>query len=155
MALPGSEPAAVARQVIEANHYMTLATADSAGRPWASPVWFAHADHREFIWMSRPDARHSRNLAARPEVAIVIFDSTVSPRRRQAVYVEGVERELSGLERERRVETYSRRSVAAGLEPLHSSEVIAPAEFRLYCVAASECFVLDEAVDRRIRVSLP
>jgi pyridoxine/pyridoxamine 5'-phosphate oxidase len=145
--------AAVARRVIESNLYMTLATADGTGSPWASPVWFAHQDYREFIWMSRPDARHSQNLSARPQIGIVIFDSTVSPRRRQAVYVEGVALELSGAARDQRIETYSRRSEAAGLEPLRVSEVTPPAEFRLYCATASECFVLDQTVDRRIRVS--
>ena len=149
----GADPAAVARAVIESNHYMTLATADGKGRPWASPVWFAHAAGREFIWISRPDARHSRNLVARPELAIVIFDSTASPRRRQAVYVEAVAQQLSGGERDERVDVYSSRSVAAGLEPLAVSEVTAPAELRLYCATASQLFVLDEAVDRRIPVS--
>jgi Pyridoxamine 5'-phosphate oxidase len=54
---------------------MTLGTADETGRPWASPVYFAHADYREFVWVSKPGARHSRNIAARPEVGIVVFDS--------------------------------------------------------------------------------
>jgi nitroimidazol reductase NimA-like FMN-containing flavoprotein (pyridoxamine 5'-phosphate oxidase superfamily) len=132
---------------------MTLSTADGEGRPWATPVWFAH-DGREFIWISRPDARHSRNLAARPELAIVIFDSTAPPRARQAVYVEAVARELSGHERDRRVEIYSRHSVGAGLEPLAVSEVTSPAELRIYCATASQLFVLEEAVDRRIVVSV-
>ena len=141
---------AIARVVIDASQYMTLATADATGRPWACPVWFAHHDHRDFIWMSRPDARHSRNLLARPEVAIVIFDSTVSPRERQAVYVEGVAREASGAELDQGVDTFSRRSLAAGLEALGLSEVTPPAEFRLYIATASERFVLDDDVDRRI-----
>jgi nitroimidazol reductase NimA-like FMN-containing flavoprotein (pyridoxamine 5'-phosphate oxidase superfamily) len=145
--------AAVARAVIDANQYMTLATADTAGRPWACPVWFAHRDYREFIWLSRPGARHSVNLAGRREVAIVIFDSTAAPRDRQAVYVEGVARELSATELDERVDVYSRRSVAAGLEPLGFSAVTRPAEFRLYGATASACFVLDEDVDRRIPVS--
>jgi Pyridoxamine 5'-phosphate oxidase len=32
------ELAAVAREIIDANRYMTLATADGDGRPWAAPV---------------------------------------------------------------------------------------------------------------------
>ena len=32
---------AVARAIPEANHHMTLGTADAAGRPWVSPVFFA------------------------------------------------------------------------------------------------------------------
>jgi Pyridoxamine 5'-phosphate oxidase len=62
--------ASVARDIIDSNAYMTLATADENGRPWASPVWYAH-----FYWVSSPEARHSRNLAARSEVGVVIFDS--------------------------------------------------------------------------------
>ena len=48
--------AAYARRIIDAHVYMTLATADAQGRPWASPVWFAHEDHTRFVWVSRPDA---------------------------------------------------------------------------------------------------
>jgi GNAT superfamily N-acetyltransferase len=38
----------LARGLIDANAYMTLATADADGRPWASPVWFAHHDYTRF-----------------------------------------------------------------------------------------------------------
>jgi hypothetical protein len=33
--------------------------------------------YREFFWVSSPDSTHSRNLAGRPDVSIVIFDSSV------------------------------------------------------------------------------
>src|SRR6185503_16090448 len=82
-----------ARELIAANRYMTLATADAAGRPWISPVWFAPHDDG-FLWISRPDSRHSRNLAERPELALVIYDSTVRPAERQALYVEAVAEQL-------------------------------------------------------------
>ena len=55
--------------IVSASSYMTIATAGADGSPWASPVWFASADGREFLWISKPGARHSRNIAARPEVA--------------------------------------------------------------------------------------
>lgn len=32
---------AIARAIVDSNAYMTLATADETGRPWASPVWYA------------------------------------------------------------------------------------------------------------------
>ena len=38
------DPAGIARAVIDANSYLTIATADRAGQPWPSPVWYAHAD---------------------------------------------------------------------------------------------------------------
>jgi quercetin dioxygenase-like cupin family protein len=37
----------------------------------------------------RPEARHSRNVAARPELALVVFDSTVAPGDAADVYGEG------------------------------------------------------------------
>ena len=34
-----------ARAIVDANSYMTLATVDTDGAPWASPVWFAHEQY--------------------------------------------------------------------------------------------------------------
>jgi general stress protein 26 len=76
-----------ARQVIDANRYMTLGTTEPDGRPRLSPVYFTHRTYRDFYWVSAPDARHSANLAARPPVAIVIFDSTAPVGAGRAVYL--------------------------------------------------------------------
>src|SRR5215475_3138798 len=75
--------------IIDANVYLTLGTADSDGHPWTSPVFFADAGIREFYWISETDAQHSRNLAQRPDVSIVIFDSTVAPYHGRAFYAVG------------------------------------------------------------------
>ena len=68
--------AAHARAIIDTNLYMTLGTADLDGRPWTSPVYFAAGKDRDLYWTSAVDAQHSRNLAERPFVSIVVFDST-------------------------------------------------------------------------------
>ncbi len=39
--------------------------------------------------MSSPTARHSENIAVRPEVSIVVFDSTVPIGGAEAVYMSG------------------------------------------------------------------
>src|ERR1700748_1372522 len=63
------DPAAqTARDIIEASRYLVLATADATGRPWSSPVYFAHIGFTEFFWVSSPEVTHSRNIAVRPEV---------------------------------------------------------------------------------------
>ena len=90
---------ALGRAIIEANLYMVLGTADENGRPWVSPVYFAHADFREFYWVSRPETNHSRNLAERPQIGIVIFDSQVPISTGQAVYMSASAGELAGTER--------------------------------------------------------
>ena len=78
---------AVARAILDANHYMTLGTADAAGHPWVSPVFFATDRYRDLYWISSPEATHSRNLAARPELSIVVFDSQAPVGTGQAVYM--------------------------------------------------------------------
>ncbi|HZE40994.1 MAG TPA: pyridoxamine 5'-phosphate oxidase family protein [Stackebrandtia sp.] len=68
--------------------YMVLATADRDGTPWATPVYFAARDPRRLMWVSSPDARHSRNIAERSEVGITVFDSTVPVGGAEAIYLE-------------------------------------------------------------------
>jgi pyridoxine/pyridoxamine 5'-phosphate oxidase len=144
--------AAAARDIVDSSMYMTLATADRDGKPWPSPVWYAHADYTEFLWVSRPDARHSRNLAGRPELGIVIFDSTAGVGAAQAVYVEAVAEELTGADRDEAIAVFSRRSESVGARQWTSADVIAPAPLRLYRASASAHFLLD-ANDRRVPVN--
>jgi len=92
---------AIARTIVHSNLFMTVATADATGRPWASPVYYASANYAEFLWVSSPDALHSRNLATRPEVSIVVFDSRAQIGEGQAVYITAVAAELTGTDLER------------------------------------------------------
>jgi general stress protein 26 len=78
---------AMARQVIDANHYMTLATRDHAGQPRLSPVYYTCARYADFYWVSSPDAQHSRNITEWSEVEIVIFDSTAPVGESEGVYI--------------------------------------------------------------------
>ena len=141
---------ALVRGIVDSNLYMTLATSDAEGRPWASPVWFAHEGYRDFLWVSRPEARHSRNIKIRPEVSLVVFDSTAAPGDAAAVYAEGRGEELEGDELERAIRTYSRRSEATGLAAWGAADVLAPARHRLYRATASTHFLLggdDERIE--------
>ena len=75
-------------QLLNANHYCVLATADAAGKPWATPVFFAARHDRELFWVSSPTSRHSRNIAVRPTIGITIFDSTAPIGGAEALYLE-------------------------------------------------------------------
>jgi nitroimidazol reductase NimA-like FMN-containing flavoprotein (pyridoxamine 5'-phosphate oxidase superfamily) len=147
------ELAGLARTVIDSNSYMALGTADEAGLPWVSPVWFASEDYRHFHWVSSPESRHSRNIEARPEVAIAIFDSSVPIGGAQAVYISGQAEELTGAEMARGIELFSRISEAGGARRWALDEVLDPAPLRLYRATATEHFVLIEG-DRREPVTL-
>jgi nitroimidazol reductase NimA-like FMN-containing flavoprotein (pyridoxamine 5'-phosphate oxidase superfamily) len=137
--------------IVAANAYMTLATADAGGTPWATPVWFAHAGGTEFVWVSRPEARHSRNISARPAIGIAIFDSTVAPGTGQGVYIEARASEVSAADRAPALAIYAQGSLAAGLRPWTEADVSAPAQHRLYRALAERRFLLD-GTDRRVEV---
>jgi uncharacterized protein YhbP (UPF0306 family) len=146
-------PVETARAIVDGHWYMTLATADADGRPWASPVWFAHDGYREFLWISKPEARHSANLAVRPQLGIVIFDSTVGMGGAQAVYLDAEASELHGADRDRALAVYSRRSVEFGEQELTLADVTAPAAHRMFRAIPSEQFILDPT-DHRIPITL-
>jgi pyridoxine/pyridoxamine 5'-phosphate oxidase len=145
--------AEVARRLIDASRYMVVATADSSGQPWATPVFFAHEDYREFFWVSEPDATHSVNLRERREVGIVIFNSSRKFGNDQGVYVGGVGRELPAHETGEGIEIFSARSREKGGGAWTREDVSPPAKHRLYQATAEAIFVLDEH-DHRVEVSL-
>lgn len=152
-ALPGhrvmtDDNAAIARAIIDANSYMVLGTADWSGLPWVSPVWFARAGYREFFWISSPERRHSHNLAVRPQLSIVIFDSTQAPGTGQAVYMSAVAEELKGDDVTEGLRVFSGRSEADGMRAWTLEDVQPPGRVRLYRAVASEHWVLGERDDR-------
>jgi Pyridoxamine 5'-phosphate oxidase len=137
-----------ADEILAANRYMTIATTDAAGVPWVSPVWFAFAG-RELFWVSYPHRRHSRNIAERPQVAIVVFDSTVVPGHASAVYMEATAELLEGAEREPGIDVFSQRSVEQGIGPYTLADVEKPEGLRLYRARVTERWILDERDNRR------
>jgi hypothetical protein len=141
------------KAIVDANRYMTLGTADADGRPWASPVWFATADYREFFWVSSPEARHSRNLAVRPELSIVIFDSRQPPGTGQGVYLSATAAQTPESDLDRGLAVYTGVSDAQGAGVWSRADVEAPSRLRRYHAVAVEHFVLSSR-DERLRVEL-
>jgi nitroimidazol reductase NimA-like FMN-containing flavoprotein (pyridoxamine 5'-phosphate oxidase superfamily) len=147
----------MAKRVIESNRYMVLGTADAAGVPWATPVWYAQEDYRRFHWISAPERRHSRNVAAQPQVSIVIFDSQVAVGSAEAVYMTAVAEELSGQELETGAAFFGGATRAQGLSREWTIEDMRPpAPRRLYRATVSRHWVLDpgSSPDDRADVTL-
>lgn len=146
----------IARAILDANIYVVLATADADGTPWASPVWFAQEDHGEIFWVSAPDARHSRNIAVRPQIAMVVFDSTVAPNTGQAVYMSATAEQVRDpAEIERGMAVFSRVSVRQGEVEWGPDRVTGDARIRLYRASVTGHSILDPdaGIDVRVDVS--
>lgn len=145
-----------ARDIIDANMYMVLGTADHEGRPWVSPVYYAVSGYRRFYWVSSPNATHSRNISQRSRISIVIFNSQVPIGEGQGVYMPADAIEVGGSDLDEWVEVFSRRSRAHGGRDWTTDDVGGQTGFRPYRASALEHFVLarDGRPDHRIPVNL-
>jgi uncharacterized protein YhbP (UPF0306 family) len=148
--LPLHELLRRADAMLQGNQYLTLATADRVGLPWATTVWYCTSSQTlspsglgvELIWLSSPDARHSVNLGERPEVGISIFDSA-----QPAGIGDGLQfaarAELVPSDRlDEAAEVFSRESLAAGGGLWTRAQVEEPALPRLYVARIERAFVL-------------
>ena len=138
----GSHPDfdAMARRVIDANLYMTLATLDPDGSPRLSPVYFTPARYTDLYWVSSPDAHHSCNVLERPDVRIVIFDSSVAVGHAEAVYITASAREIPKDELPAVIgEAFGERGGARRFAP---EELHGEGDLRLYVASATSWDVL-------------
>jgi nitroimidazol reductase NimA-like FMN-containing flavoprotein (pyridoxamine 5'-phosphate oxidase superfamily) len=158
---PGADLIAMARTVIDANRYMTVATADEDGRPWVSPVYFTPIRYRDLYWVSSPNARHSRNLDRRPDVSIVVFDSQAPIGSAEAVYMSARAAQVADEElADRCADAFPARF--AGVRGFSPEQLQPPAPVRLYRASVTEHSVLirgsdpvhGRGVDSRMAVDL-
>lgn len=152
---PGVTNDDIARDILGACSYVVLSTADANGVPWASPVWFAMEDYPQLYWVSHPGAHHSQNIAVRPRIAMVVFDSTAAPGTGQAVYMTATAEQVSDPGAvERGIGVFSRTSVREGAEPWGADAVTGEARLRLYRADAHECWILDPDSPFDVRVGV-
>lgn len=69
--------------------YLVIGTTNADGRPWVTPVFYAADGEHRVVWVSAPESQHSRNITARPDVAITVFDSHAPIGGAEALYLEG------------------------------------------------------------------
>jgi nitroimidazol reductase NimA-like FMN-containing flavoprotein (pyridoxamine 5'-phosphate oxidase superfamily) len=74
------EHLAQAHHILQTERFCTLATVDSAGFPWASPLLYSYDAGLTLYWSSAIASRHSVNLQeTQGRCAVTIFDSHASP----------------------------------------------------------------------------
>ncbi|MGH8887339.1 MAG: pyridoxamine 5'-phosphate oxidase family protein [Egibacteraceae bacterium] len=84
-----------AKQIISEILYITIATVDSYGQPWNTPVYAAYDEGFNFYWASWTESTHSRNIRENPKVCLVIYDSTVPEGTGKGVYMTATAHELT------------------------------------------------------------
>jgi hypothetical protein len=145
-----------AREILGRIAYMVLGTADAEGRPWATPVWFVTDGHGAFYWASSREARHSVNIAVRPEVSMVVFDSRVPMGAGQGVYIEAHAEQLADVDLDQGLAVFSARSLEQGGSAWTREDVTGETLIRMYRATASSYSMLakDGQPDHRVPVDL-
>jgi hypothetical protein len=130
-----------AQEIVAENAYLVLGTVDDQGTPWTTPVFFAAQHLGEFFWISDIDARHTRNLVVRPQVSLVIFDSTVTPGEGRALYAVGTAAEVLPDDLERALRVYP-GPARRGVRSFTANDLSEPASWRLYRAVTTDAWVL-------------
>ncbi len=130
--------AAIARRLLEASTLCAIATVSRGGRAHINTAYFAWGPDFEVVWLSAPEAHHSRNVRANPSVAVAVFRSTQRwGQSDRGIQLFGRARELRGrsaLEAER---LYAKRFKA------YESDTAA---YRFYRLRTSRMKLFDERV---------
>ena len=136
---PAADRNEMARRVIDGNHYLVLGTVDPDGSPRLSPVFYTPARYTDLYWISSPTTHHSRNIADRPAVEIVIFDSSVPVGDGECVYLAATATQVDDDEVDEVIgEAFRPR---AGAQAIPADELRGAARRRLYRARIERCEV--------------
>src|SRR2546425_6965884 len=100
----------IARGLLNRSKLFALATVSPGGRAHINAAYFAWDRAFAIVWLSAPEARHSRNVRANPSAAIVVYDPTQKwggPDR--GIQLFGSARELRGSGAREAARLYHRR----------------------------------------------
>lgn len=129
---------ALAGSLLDASTLCAIATVTPRGGAYVSTAYFAGTPEFDLLWLSDPEAEHSRNLRANPSAAIAVCDSTQSwGRSDRGIQLFGSARELRGS-----VARDAERTYAACFPAYEPGELSA---YRFYRFRPRRMKIFDEA----------
>jgi uncharacterized protein YhbP (UPF0306 family) len=153
------------RRLLEEARYLTLATVSTDGRPWSAVLQYAWLpDPLRFLFGSAIQSRHSRDIATRPRISGSLFVAGDSLMDVDGAQFSGTCQELSPEDVERYHATFYDALFPDAQDraewALPQSELLPPAEHRLYLIEVDDWWLIDtrtwaeDRIDRRVKVPL-
>ncbi|MBI2888685.1 MAG: pyridoxamine 5'-phosphate oxidase family protein [Candidatus Liptonbacteria bacterium] len=149
-----------AKEIIEKILYITIASVTPDGKPWSSPVYSAYdKKNYTFYWVSPVTTQHTKNIAAHPEVFLVIYDSTVPEGTGEGVYIQARAEEVKDEAEMRHAIglLYSRKSKP----PRDAAQFTGDSPRRIYKAKPLKAWMNDSEesngvhLDKRVEIQLP
>lgn len=141
-------------------HHMTVATADTSGKPWSSHVFFVPDHEFNLYWVSFIGAVHSANIRTRPQVAITLLGGPPD-HEGNGVYIDAEACELNDeSEAERAIQVLHRRQQKSKFMVNSPVDVLGNAAWRVYKAVLKEVYkrsedtVNGQYITTRVRVHL-
>jgi uncharacterized protein YhbP (UPF0306 family) len=98
------------RRLLNASTLCAISTVSADGRAHINTAYFAWNASFDIVWLSAPEAHHSRNVQRRPSVAIAIYGSAQKwGGSDRGIQIFGSARELTGRSARDAERTYGRR----------------------------------------------
>ena len=140
------------RSILQANVHMVLSTADKDSKPWATPVAYTFDKDNSLYWVSSKDSRHSSNIRARKDVAIVIY---MTEPIRDALYIEAEAQEIADdSEIKSAIEVINTRTPAEKHRVKALSDVSGQASWRIYKAVPKTMYVREQSVVRNQAITV-
>jgi len=117
-------------------------------------VWFAHDGLDRVYWVSWPGSRHSELIAARPDIALTVFDSTVVPGEGAAFYATARARLVPDDELDEGLAAYNAIARRHGLDGFTRERTTGAARLRLYVADVTDAWVLDQDAEHDQRAAV-
>jgi uncharacterized protein YhbP (UPF0306 family) len=100
----------LARRLLSASTLCAISTVSPDERAHINTAYFAFSASFDIVWLSAPEAHHSRNLRRRPSVAIAVYDSAQKwGGSDRGIQIFGNVRELTGRSAREAERIYGRR----------------------------------------------
>jgi uncharacterized protein YhbP (UPF0306 family) len=104
------ETLACARELLESQNTLTLATVDDHGRPCATPLFYLPRPDLTLCWLSSADSQHSLNLRSHPLASVAVYAAVNRWEEIRGVQMEGAVQEIADAsERRETLSAYRRR----------------------------------------------
>jgi uncharacterized protein YhbP (UPF0306 family) len=100
----------LARRLLNSSTLCAISTVSADGRAHINTAYFAWTASFDIVWLSAPEAHHSRNLRRHPSVAIAVYDSAQKwGGSDRGIQIFGRAREATGRSARDAERTYGRR----------------------------------------------
>ena len=101
---------AMTRRLLDESRLCAISTVSPGARAHINTAYFAWSPAFEIVWLSAPEARHSRNIRANPSAAVAVYRSTQTwGRSDHGIQLFGAARELRGRDSRMAEELYAAR----------------------------------------------